>query len=137
MHVTTWETTQIEPWVADNTSNASRESLDGWHTLVAQATGGTVRYFVDNQLIAQHGGDYYPDAPMSINFNLWFIEGDVRSFVELREYEEDIDWVFHITNVSLMPNEVIAKVNELRKESVKFQDTVLPSDIPLPSLCDL
>ena len=135
--VTSWATTQIDPPIAENTSNSSKESLSGWHTLVVQVTGGTVRYFIDEKLIAQHGGKYYPDAPMSINFNLWFIEGGVRGLNELREYQEDIDWVFHIANVSLTPNDIIAKVNELRQESVKFQDTVSPGDIPLPSPCDL
>jgi len=54
-YVTTWETVQIEPWNADNTSNSVQGSLAGWHTLVTQVTGGTVRYFVDGKLIAQHG----------------------------------------------------------------------------------
>lgn len=75
LFVTTWETVRIEPWNADNTSNWSHGSLAGWHTLVAQVMEGTVRYFVNGNLIAQHGGEYYPDALMSINFNLWFIEG--------------------------------------------------------------
>jgi len=36
-----------------------------------------------------------------------------------------------------MPDEVNAKVNELRNASVKFQDTVSPGAIPLVLLCDL
>lgn len=137
MHFTTWETVQIEPWNADNASNSVTESLAGWHTLVAQVTSGTVRYFVDGQMIAQHGGGYYPDAPMSINFNLWFIDGGLSSASGIREYQEDIDWVFHQADTLLMPDEVNAKVNELRNTSVKFQDTVPPGAIPLASPCDL
>ena len=133
--VTTWETVQIEPWNADNTSNSIQGSLEGWHTLVTQVTGGTVRYFVDGALIAQHGGKYYPDAPMSINFNLWFIDGGLLQAGGVREYQEDIDWVFHEAGVLRMPDDVMAKVNELRSASVKFQDTVL-SGIP-QSPCDL
>jgi hypothetical protein len=134
-YVTTWETVQIEPWNADNTSNSIQGSLAGWHTLVTQATGGTVRYFVDGRLIAQHGGKYYPDAPMSINFNLWFIDGGLAHANSVREYQEDIDWVFYEAGVLLMPDEVTTKVNELRNASVKFQDTVL-SGIQV-SPCDL
>jgi hypothetical protein len=134
-YVTTWETVQIEPWNADNTSSSVQGSLTGWHTLVTQVTGGTVRYFVDGQLIAQHGGEYYPDAPMSINFNLWFIEGGLLPSEGVRQYEEDIDWVFHEAGVMLMPDEVIAKVNELRNTSVKFTDTVLSGIQTSP--CDL
>jgi hypothetical protein len=86
--------------------------------------GGTVRYFVDGRLIAQHGGEYYPDAPMSINFNLWFIDGGLAQGEGVREYQEDIDWVFHEAGVLLMPDDVTARVNGLRTASVTFQDTV-------------
>jgi hypothetical protein len=123
-YVTTWETVQIEPWNADNTSNSLQGSLEGWHTLVTQVMGGTVRYFVDGKLIAQHGGKYYPDAPMSINFNLWFIDGGFVQAQGTREYQEDIDWVFHEADVLLMPEAVGAKVTDLRNASIKFQDTV-------------
>ena len=134
-YVTTWETVQIEPWNADNTSNSVPGSLAGWHTLVTQVMGGTVRYFIDGKLIAQHGGKYYPDAPMSINFNLWFIDGGLVQGVGLREYQEDIDWVFHEADVLLMPDEVNARINELRNASVNFQDTVLSGIQASP--CDL
>jgi hypothetical protein len=134
-YVTTWETVQIEPWNADNTSNSVQGSLAGWHTLVTQVTDGTVRYFVDGQLIAQHGGEYYPDALMSINFNLWFIEGGLVPAEGVRQYEEDIDWVFHQAGFMLMPDEVTSKVNELRRNSVRFRDTVVSGIQTSP--CDL
>lgn len=134
-YVTTWETVQIEPWNADNTSNSVQGSLAGWHTLVTQVTNGTVRYFVDGKLIAQHGGTYYPDALMSINFNLWFIDGGLVQAEGAREYQEDIDWVFHEAGVLLMPEEVNAKVGERKIASVTFQDTVLSGIQASP--CDL
>ena len=134
-YVTTWETVQIEPWNADNTSNSVQGSLGGWHTLVTQVIGGTVRYFIDGKLIAQHGGEYYPDAPMSINFNLWFIEGGLTQSEGVREYQEDIDWVFHEAGVLLMPEEVDARVSELRNASLKFQDSVVSGIQSSP--CDL
>jgi hypothetical protein len=134
-YVTTWETVQIEPWNADNTSNSVQGSLAGWHTLVTQVIDGTVRYFIDGKLIAQHGGAYYPDALMSINFNLWFIDGGLVQTEGAREYQEDIDWVFHEAGVLLMPDEINTRIRELRHDSVKFQDTVL-SGIQASS-CDL
>jgi hypothetical protein len=134
-HVTTWETVQIEPWNADNTSNSIHGSLAGWHTLVTQVSGGTVRYFIDGTLIAQHGGAYYPDAPMSINFNLWFIADGLTQAEGIREYQEDIDWVFHEAGTLLMPAEVTAKVDELRNTSITFRDTVLSGIQESP--CDL
>jgi len=137
MHFTTWETVQIEPWNANNSSGSIYESMAGWHVLVLQVTNGTIRYFVDGKLTTQHGGEYYPDAPMSINFNLWFIEGGLNSIGEVREYQEDIDWVFHKVGVSLMPDEVNATVVELRNAAVSFQDTVSPGAIALESPCKL
>jgi hypothetical protein len=135
MHVTTWETVQIEPWDADNLSNSHQGSLSGWHVLVAQVTGGTVRYFVDGNLIAQHGGEYYPDALMSINFNLWFINDGLSSASGVREYQEDIDWVIHAAGIALMPEEITAKVEELRNASITFEDTIPPGFPTSP--CDL
>jgi len=35
---------------------------------VLQVGKGTVNYYVDGVLHASHGGDYYLEAPMSINF---------------------------------------------------------------------
>lgn len=137
MHFTTWETVRIEPWLANNASNSFQESLSGWHTLVAQVTGSTVRYFVDGKLTAQHGGEFYPDAPMSINFNLWFIEGGLNSAGDIREYQEDIDWVFHEAGVSRMPDQVNSRVAEFRNAAATFQDTVSPGSIALESLCNL
>lgn len=136
-YVTTWETVRIEPWLADNASSSVAGSLSGWHTLVVQATNGTVRYFADSKLIGQHGGAYYPDSPMSINFNLWFIDGGLTGASDVREYQEDIDWVFHQADVSLMPDEVDAKVSEFRNAAIPFQDTVSPGAIALDSPCDL
>jgi len=134
-YVTTWETVQIEPWNAENTSTSVQGSLAGWHTLVTQVTGGTVRYFVDGRMIAQHGGEYFPDALMSINFNLWFIDGGLVQAEGLREYREDIDWVFHQADTLLMPDEVTEKVHEMRSASVTFTDTVLSGIQNSP--CDL
>jgi hypothetical protein len=135
LYVTTWETVQIEPWNAENTGNSVQGSLAGWHTLVTQVAGGTVRYFVDGKLIAQHGGEYYPDAPMSTNFNLWFIDGGLVQAEGVREYQEDIDWVFHEAGTLLMPDEVNTRISELRGASVKFQDTVISGIQTSP--CDL
>jgi hypothetical protein len=134
-YVTTWETVQIEPWNADNASSSVQGSLSGWHTLVTQVAGGTVRYFVDGKMIAQHGGAYYPDALMSINFNLWFIDGGLVQTEGVRQYEQDIDWVFHQAGILLMPDEAIEKVNALRNSAVKFTDTVLSGIQTSP--CDL
>ncbi len=134
---TTWETVRIEPWSADNTSDWQVENFDGWHTLVVQVMDGTVRYYVSGKLTAEHSGNYYPDAPMSINFNLWFINGGLMDSHDVRSYQEDIDWVYHEAGVLLTPEQVNQKVRALREAGVMFLDTV-PAGVPaLESPCDL
>jgi Glycosyl hydrolases family 16. len=137
LYATTWETFSPEPnWKKDNVFQTSSGSRAGWHTLVVQVIDEKVRYFVDGKLFVEHGGNYYPEDTMSINFNLWFIRDGMVSANEPREYQEDIDWVFHQAGVSLTPEEVETAVAGLRRGSVKFRDSVPPKDPALPSPCD-
>jgi hypothetical protein len=134
---TTWETVRIDPWLADNASSSHTGNNEGWRTLVAQVGGGFVRYYVSGKLTAEHGGDYFPDARMSINFNLWFIDGGLMDSGQARSYQEDIDWVFHEASVALSPEQVNKKVRALREAGIHFVDNVPAGTPPLDSLCDL
>ena len=137
LYATTWETFSPEPnWKKDNVFKMSNGSEAGWHTLVTQVKDQKVRYFVDGQLFAEHGGEYYPEDTMSINFNLWFVRDGMVKSNERRQYEEDIDWVFFQKDVALAPEQVEATVAALRRGSVKFRDTV-PAKVPvLKSPCN-
>ena len=137
LYATTWETFSPEPnWKKDNVFQTSSGSQAGWHTLVVQVFDQKVRYFVDGKLFVEHGGNYYPEDTMSINFNLWFIRDGMVSSNETREYHEDIDWVFHRANVSLTPEEVEATVAYMRQKTIKFRDTIPPKSPVLESPCD-
>jgi hypothetical protein len=95
-----------------------------------------VRYFVDGKSFAEHGGEYYPEDTMSINFNLWFVRDGMVQSSERRQYQEDIDWVFFQKDMALAPEQVEAAVASMRSRSVKFQDTV-PAKVPaLKSPCN-
>ena len=137
MFATTWETFHPEPeWKADNESGSKAGSYEGWRTLVAQVAEGKVRYFVDGQLLADHGGRVYPEELMSINFNLWFIRDGLLPAGPTRTWVEDVDWVFLRAGAVLAPAEVEAAVADLRGRSVKFVDSV-PRPVPaLKSPCD-
>jgi hypothetical protein len=137
LYSTTWETFSPEPnWKKDNVYKTVAGSQAGWHTLITQVAEGKVRYFVDGKLFAEHGGDYYPEDIMSINFNLWFIKDGMVNVAGARQYQEDIDWVFHEARSALTPEEVEERVTTLRKNSVKFRDTV-PAKVPaLTSPCN-
>jgi hypothetical protein len=137
LYATTWETFSPEPnWKKDNVFDTASGSQAGWHTLVTQVADGKVRYFVDGKRLAEHGDRFYPESFMSINFNLWFIRDGMIKTQEARTYHEDIDWAFFQAKTALTPEQVEAKIAELRRHSVKFRDTV-PTPMPaLASPCD-
>ena len=142
LYSTTWETFSPEPnWKKDNVFKTMSGSQAGWHTLVTQVTDGKVRYFVDGKLFAEHGEQYYPEDTMSINFNLWFIRDGMLKPTEprakeMRQYQEDIDWVFFQANTALTPDQVESAVANIRKSSIKFRDTVPPKVPALESPCN-
>jgi|SRR5215468_788430 len=137
LYATTWETFSPEPnWKKDNVFQTMSGSQAGWHTLVTQVFEQKVRYFVDGKLFVEHGGDYYPEDTMSINFNLWFIRDGMVKAPESRQYQEEIDWVFFQGGVGLTPEQVDAAVAGLRRKSIKVRDTV-PAKVPaLKSPCN-
>ena len=137
LHLTTWETFSPEPnWKMDNTSDTVEGTLAGWHTLVLQVNHGQVKYYVDDVLRATQGGKYYPEVPMSINFNLWFIADGLAKSDEIREYVEDIDWVYFAGGQVLSPPAIAAQIQGLRQQAVNFQDTVPDLNPPLNSPCN-
>jgi hypothetical protein len=124
LYTTTWETYQNEPWVADNIHTEQRTSFAGWHDLVIQVASGRVRYYVDGTLFADHGDRYYPETPMSINFNLWFISGGLVGQPGDRAYSEQVDWVYFAENEVVSPAQVTSRVNGYRTAGVEHVDSV-------------
>lgn len=137
LYATTWETFSPEPdWKKVNIFQTGGGSQAGWHTLITQVVDGKVTYFVDGKIFVEHGGDYYPEDTMSINFNLWFIRDGMVKATETRHYQEDIDWVFYQAGSGLTPGEVLAKVASMRRQSVRFRDTVPAKRPALASPCN-
>jgi hypothetical protein len=134
--VTSWATAQLDPYIADNASANAAGSLNGWHTLVMQVANGTVSYYLDGALLATHGGKDYPDVPMAIAYNLWFVQGGQLPAGGVRRYHEDVDWVYHQVGAVLSTQQVVAQVASLRRAHVAFRDTVPPQAPPLDSPCN-
>ncbi|HEV8660766.1 MAG TPA: glycoside hydrolase family 16 protein [Thermoanaerobaculia bacterium] len=132
IHATTWETFQLDPWIADNATSNKAGAIGGWHTLVAQVGNGMVRYFVDGQPLAEHGGKFYPESMMSINFNLWFVKDGLIPGTDTRTWDEDIDWVFFRAGEVIAPDAVEAAVADMRRRSIAFRDTVPSSGLSSP-----
>ena len=122
LYTTSWETYQNEPWVAVNTHGEERASFNGWHDLVIQVSGGHIRYYVDGRLFADHSGVYYPETPMWIMFNQWFI--DLQGGGGARSYRQQVDYVYYTKNEVVSPAAVTSRVAGFRTAGTAFQDTV-------------
>ena len=133
---TSWETYRLEPWFADNDSGIQEDDFSGWHILVIQVGDDEINYFVDGELFATHDEYFYPEVPLSINFNLWFIDGGLIHSAEQRDYSEQVDWVFHAKDIILSPDEVLEQVEAFRTDEISFMDTVPTWEPELESLCN-
>lgn len=143
MWTTSWDTFQLEPWTKVNEFTRQEGSYAGWRTLVLTVADNKVAYYVDGKLFSEHTSAVYPEDFMSINFNLWFMPkgadgslGPVDS-PEMREYQEDIDWVFFQEGVAITPADVEAQIAELRGKKVTYVDNVQEQNPALPSPCGL
>jgi hypothetical protein len=123
LYETTWETYRPDPWEAVNTHGEQRQSYNGWHDLQFTVSGGHVRYYVDGALVADHGGIYYPETPMSINFNLWFIDTAAHAG-GTSTYRQQVDYLYHTVNEALTPAQVASRVAGFRSSGVAHRDTV-------------
>jgi hypothetical protein len=122
LYATSWETYRGDPWQAVNTHTEERTSFAGWHDLVIQVSGGHIRYYVDGRLFADHSGIYYPETPMWIMFNQWFI--DLQGATGTRAYRQQVDWVYHSANEVVAPAEVVSRIGAYRTAGTAFEDSV-------------
>lgn len=143
MWTTSWDTFQLEPWTKVNEFSRKEGSYAGWSTLVLTVADNKVTYYVDGEFFSEHSSAVYPEDFMSINFNLWFMPkgadgslGPVES-PEMREYQQDIDWVFFQEGVAITPAEVDAQIKALRGNKVAYVDNVQEQKPALPSPCGL
>lgn len=140
---TSWETFQLTPWTAVNEHSRRPGSMAGWHTLVLQVTPQQLRYFVDGELFATHSSQVVPEDWMSINFNLWFMassadgSGGPVAATQLRQYQQDIDWVMFVADQQLSPAQIEQQLLRVRRQGHRFIDSVAPQVPPGPADCGL
>jgi hypothetical protein len=128
LYMTTWETYQNDPWKADNVSERLSQSTAGWHDLVIQVAGGvaqgTVTYYLDGVRKASHPARYYPETPLNVNFNLWFVNGGLVTGAGPRTYVQQVDYFYYAGREVLDPAAVTARVRAYRESGTRFVDTV-------------
>lgn len=120
---TTWETYKPDPWVMEADSDYNKGSLEGWHTLCFTVYDGTVNYYLDGNLVASHNSETYPETPMSINFNLWFIGNEIVDIQESRTYRQLVDWVYFVDNKVLTTDEINSKIKEFNLNNTYYYNS--------------
>lgn len=123
LFLSSWNTYQADPWIADNQSNRLQNSFSGWRTLVLQVMDGVARYYIDGQLVAEHGGKFYPVNPMYISFNHWWIHFNTDQ-TEQRIWRQSVDWVYVLDQQLLSPSQVEDRIRALRDHDISFRDQV-------------
>lgn len=120
MYTTTWYSADA----MDRVTNDAQGSLQGWHTLVETVLGGTVTYYIDGTQVFSSTGKYYPREAMTIDFNEWFIDGELAASSTPRTWNEQVGWVYYVNGQSLTPSQVQANVSTLQASGTSFTDTV-------------
>lgn len=126
---TSWYTYWNNPtWDGLRTSTAQNRSFDGWHDLVTQVADGHVQYYIDGTLTADHttdaqGDPVYPRTPMSINYNMWFIDTAGHSG-GTSVYTEQVDWTYYAGDQVVSPGDAVARAAAYRSAGTSHVDTV-------------
>ncbi|MEU4247970.1 glycosyl hydrolase [Amycolatopsis sp. NPDC026612] len=126
---TSWYTYWNNPtWDGLRTSTAQNRSFAGWHDVVTQVSGGHVKYYIDGVLTADHttdaqGNPVYPRTPMSINYNMWFIDTAGHTS-GTSAYTEQVDWTYYAGNQVVSPADAVAKAGQYRSGGTSHVDTV-------------
>lgn len=120
-----------------NTFDTYIKSLQGYNTVVLQVFDNKTKYYINGHLFSQHGSDVYPEVAMSVNFNLWFIPEKMIVSTQIRQYHQEVDWVYFNADKNLSHKAVVREVANLRANDVKQQDTVPHWQPKLASYCGL
>jgi hypothetical protein len=102
--------------------------MAGWHDVVTQVSGGHVKYYIDGVPTADHttdaqGNPVYPRTPMSINYNMWFIDTAGHTS-GTSVYTEQVDWTYYAGNQVVPPVDAVAKAGQYRTAGTSHVDTV-------------
>ncbi|GGZ50567.1 hydrolase [Streptomyces inusitatus] len=121
---TSWETYDPDSGQSVNQHTVARSSHGGWHDLVFTIDGDDIRYYVDGRLFSTHGAAYLPERSMIISFNQWLTDLTGQTSTAPRAYEQQVDYVLHIKDRVLTPEQVAAEVGAYRAAGRTFEDTV-------------
>jgi hypothetical protein len=120
LYTTTWYSADA----MDRQTHNVLSSLQGWHELEMTVSGGTVTYYVDGNVYFSTTGKYYPRDKMTIDFNEWFIDGELAASSTPRTWNEQVDWVYYANGTAQTPSQVDAQIATYRSAHTSFTDTV-------------
>lgn len=108
----------------DSREAVEYRSFAGWHTVMATVGSGHVRYYLDNKLVADHSGKYYPRHDMAIDVNLWLLDVSGHAGAAPSVWREDVDYVYYAKNRVLTSPQAVAQVLAYRRAAKAYVDTL-------------
>jgi len=126
LFATSWKTAEDKDKISSPSPNDSGISYEGWHIFIIYAFKDGVTYLVipepsERKPFASHSYAYAPDTKMRIAFQMWF--NRLGWDYQPREYEMDIDWVYHAGNANLTAEEIENFVSDIRASGASYRDT--------------
>jgi carbohydrate binding protein with CBM5/12 domain len=133
---TSWNGYQEDPWAPHNAHSQQAGSINGWHTVVGQVGGGHVKYFIDGVQVGDHTVDdqtgtfpVYPRVPMTLNYNLWFIDTAGHTS-GTSTYQEAVDWTYYVKDTTVAPADMTAQAAAYRSAGTTHTDTLGSATCP-------
>ena len=90
LDTTSWRSSER----GDRATDSHTSKLDGWHTLVITAVGGSAVYSLDGEELFTSGSRYFPREPMTVNVSAWFIDLPFKG-ASPRTWDMRVDWLYY------------------------------------------
>ncbi|MFC9298178.1 cellulose binding domain-containing protein [Streptomyces sp. NPDC057011] len=105
----------------DRVTQAHKQSVQGWHTVVITAMNGKVTYNLDGRVIFTSDSKYFPREPMGIQFSNWFIDLPLKG---ARTWDMRVNWAYFQADKAVSPADVQKAVDGFYAGGTNYVNTL-------------
>lgn len=136
LYAVNWQTVRINPWQAHNQYQQLMGRHGGWRQLTMHVDEHNTRWYLDETLVAVHGGRQQPVQTMGLNLSVWFADLATTTPGERRHWHVDVDWVASFGGQLLSPQAVQQQITRWQADGVRRLNS-FDSSQAQPAVCDL
>ncbi|MFJ5921749.1 glycoside hydrolase family 16 protein [Kitasatospora sp. NPDC092948] len=107
----------------DRVTRATKQRLEGWHTVVITATEGKAAYSLDGKELFTSTGKYVARENVDIHFSNWFIDL-MPSVGGPRSWDMKVNWFYYKADQVLSPAEVQQTVDGFYGAGTDYVNTL-------------